>query len=59
LEENRKKFNEPPKSSILLSYKQYLVYNEVIGTGTYSKVYMGYNLVTKTKVAVKEISELE
>ena len=31
----------------------------MIGSGTYSKVYLGYNTITNNKVAIKEVSELE
>lgn len=41
------------EKKILLKHDNYLVYDEVIGTGTYSKVYLGLDIVKNIKVAVK------
>jgi serine/threonine protein kinase len=38
---------------ILVRYKKYLVYDEIIGTGTYSKVYLGLDSERNVNVAVK------
>lgn len=40
-------------------HKNYLVYDHIIGTGTYSKVYLGLDMLKNEKVAVKAITELE
>jgi serine/threonine protein kinase len=48
-----------PEKRILLKHQNYIVYDEVIGRGTYSKVYLGWDLSRNISVAVKEISEME
>lgn len=37
-------------------HKNYLVYDHIIGTGTYSKVYLGLDMLKNEKVAVKAIT---
>lgn len=47
---------EPLSSNLLTRYKNYIVFKEVLGSGTFSKVYLGRDQKTQTKVAVKEVS---
>lgn len=46
-------------NNVKIKHKNYIVYHNILGSGSYSKVYLGLNAQTNTKVAIKEVSELE
>lgn len=41
------------RKTVQFKHQNYLVYTEVLGTGTFSTVYLGYNLITGKQVAIK------
>ena len=47
------------KANILYEFENYLVYNKLLGEGSFSKVYLGEAQKTKKLVAIKEVQKLE
>lgn len=47
------KFVLDKSMTILTAYENFIVYTEEIGKGAYSKVYLGANIDTNIKVAIK------
>jgi len=47
------------KANILYEFENYLVYNKLLGEGSFSKVYLGEVKKTKKLVAIKEVQKLE